>query len=196
MLRFLFFKSTIIIFTSYVPSRIWPLSSPRTTDTWWLNPQFFAAQIQISIPNKYLGFGYKALVFCWNIGWLTTHCTKIGADSKYFENTPNVPKFICPNCLPKPKSLGFRWKKASLDVRSPWYSPSQLGVLTFYAAFNPSMNIIHEHHNLLHGFSILLHFRIHCYCCCYFSPHFSFCLLYIGIKVKVIFSCQIQKSEY
>ena len=36
---------------------------PRTTDSRWLNPQFFAAQIQIPIPNKYLGFGYKDLVF-------------------------------------------------------------------------------------------------------------------------------------
>ena len=26
---------------------------------------------------------------------------------------------IPPNCLPKSKSLGFQWKKASLDVRSP-----------------------------------------------------------------------------
>ena len=33
--------------------------------------------------------------------------TKMGAD-KAAENTPNAPKFICPNCLPKPKSLGFR----------------------------------------------------------------------------------------
>ena len=37
--------------------------STRTTDTRWLNPQFFAVQIQIPIPNKYLGFEYKGLVF-------------------------------------------------------------------------------------------------------------------------------------
>ena len=42
--------------------------------------------------------------------------TKMSAD-KLFENTPNAPKVICPNCLPKPK---FGWKKASLGVRSPW----------------------------------------------------------------------------
>jgi hypothetical protein len=36
-----------------------------------------------------------------------THCTKMGAD-KLAENTPNAPKFIRPNCLSKPKSLGFR----------------------------------------------------------------------------------------
>jgi hypothetical protein len=41
---------------------------PRTTDTQWLNPQFFAAQIRIPIPNKYLGSGYKGLVFCKNNG--------------------------------------------------------------------------------------------------------------------------------
>ena len=49
--------------------------------------------------------------------------TKMGADSSA-ENTPNTPKFICPIFLPKPKSLGFQWKKASLGVRSPWSLPS------------------------------------------------------------------------
>ena len=43
-----------------------------------------------------------------------THFTKMGAD-KSAENTPNAPKFICPNCLPKPKSLGVS-KKSSLWV--------------------------------------------------------------------------------
>ena len=41
-----------------------------------------------------------------------------GAD-KLSKNTQNATKFICPNCLPKPKSLRFWWKKASLGVRSP-----------------------------------------------------------------------------
>jgi hypothetical protein len=35
-----------------------------------------------------------------------THCTKMGADS-WVENAPNAPEFICPICLPKPKSSGF-----------------------------------------------------------------------------------------
>ena len=39
-----------------------------------------------------------------------THSTKMGAD-KLTESTPNAPKFICPNRLPKPKSLVFRWKR-------------------------------------------------------------------------------------
>ena len=34
-----------------------------TMDTQRLNPKFFAAQIQIPIPDKYLGCGYKGLVF-------------------------------------------------------------------------------------------------------------------------------------
>ena len=42
----------------------------------------------------------------------------MGAD-KLVENTPNSAKFICPNCLPKPKNLGFWWKKASLGFRGP-----------------------------------------------------------------------------
>ena len=74
--------------------------------------------------NKNLGFGYKGLVFCRNNGWLMENIdkglgTKMGVD-KLAKNTPNAPKRICPNCLPKPKSLGFLWKKASLGVRSPW----------------------------------------------------------------------------
>ena len=36
--------------------------------------------------------------------------------------TPNAPKFICPVCLPKPKSSGFQWIKAPLGVRSPLYT--------------------------------------------------------------------------
>ena len=36
----------------------------RTTDTRKLNPEFFAARIQIPIRNKYLGCGCKGLVFC------------------------------------------------------------------------------------------------------------------------------------
>ena len=42
----------------------------------------------------------------------------MGADS-LAENTQNAPEFICPICLPKPKSLAFQWKKASLGVRCP-----------------------------------------------------------------------------
>ena len=41
------------------------------------------------------------------------------------ENTENVPKFICLNCLPKPEGLGFRLKKASLGVLSPWLHRSE-----------------------------------------------------------------------
>jgi hypothetical protein len=40
---------------------------------------------------------------------------------KSAEITPNAPKFTCLNCLPKPKSSGFRWKKTSLSVHSLWY---------------------------------------------------------------------------
>ena len=84
----------------------------RTTDTRWLNPKFFATQIQIPIPKTYLGFGYKGLVFCRNNRkhgqW--SHSTKMGAD-KLAKNTPNLsaqaPKF------------GISMKKASSGVRSP-----------------------------------------------------------------------------
>ena len=39
-----------------------------------------------------------------------THCTKMCADS-VAKNNQNSPKFICPICLPKPKTLGFWWKR-------------------------------------------------------------------------------------
>ena len=39
-----------------------------------------------------------------------THCTKMGADG-LAQNTPIASEFICPICLPKPKSSGFQWKK-------------------------------------------------------------------------------------
>ena len=51
--------------------------------------------------------GYKGLAFCRNNGLLMK---KMGAD-KLSENTPNAPKFICPNCLPKSKSFGISMKK-------------------------------------------------------------------------------------
>ena len=77
----------------------------RTTDYGhtMLNPQFFAAQIQIPAPNKYLGFGHEDLV-CRNNGlfiylsnmdkeltvpkWVLMNCSKI---------PPNDPKFVCPS---------------------------------------------------------------------------------------------------
>ena len=49
-----------------------------------------------------------------------THCTKKGADRL----AENAPEFVCPICLPKPKSSGFQCKKASLDVLSPFDFPS------------------------------------------------------------------------
>ena len=42
---------------------------------------------------------------------LTTHSTKMGADKSSAENTPNVPKHFCPNCLPKPRVWDFDEKR-------------------------------------------------------------------------------------
>ena len=70
--------------------------------------------------------------------------------TKSFENTPNAPKFISPNCLPKLKSLELRWKKASLSVGRTWDTLKFLSVsydhtkenLTFHWSFKlgPEMN--------------------------------------------------------
>ena len=55
----------------------------------------------------------------------------MGAD-KSAENTLNAQKIICPNCLPKPKILGFWWRKALLGVRSPF---SKLTIAFLISAF-------------------------------------------------------------
>ena len=90
---------------------------PRTTDTQRLYLKFFAAQIQIPLPNIYLGVRYKGLVF-WRM-------ENMGADSPA-ENTPNASKNFIPKCLPKPQKFEiFEKKKLSLGVRSPWVGPSK-----------------------------------------------------------------------
>ena len=43
--------------------RVHTLAKAQTTDTRMLNLKSFAAQIQIPLPNKYLGVGYKGVVF-------------------------------------------------------------------------------------------------------------------------------------
>jgi hypothetical protein len=101
---------------------------PRTTDLRWLNPQFLAAQIQIPIPNKYLGFGYSPNVS-------TTPVTAMGCRqclplSVVQLKGLTVPKWVLIN-WPKISKMHqnlsaqaqkFRiwWKKVSLGFRSPW----------------------------------------------------------------------------
>ena len=92
----------------------------RTTDTRRLNLKFFEAQIQIPLPNKYLGVGYKGLV-CRNNGWIMENMDKELTVPKWAENTPNASKNFSPKCLPKPKSSRFLKKKLSLGVRSPCF---------------------------------------------------------------------------
>ena len=72
------------------------------------------------IPNKYLGRGYKGLVFCRNNGWIWldngkhgrgTHSTKMGADIVW-PKIPQMPQnlsahFVCPS----PKVLDYNEKK-------------------------------------------------------------------------------------
>ena len=43
--------------------RVHTLAKAQTTDTRMLNLKSFVAQIQIPLPNKYLGVGYKGLGF-------------------------------------------------------------------------------------------------------------------------------------
>ena len=96
----------------------------QTTDTRRLNPSFFSDHIQTPIPNKYLACGYKGLVFCRNNGWIMENMDMgLTVPKCLAGNTPISPEFIWSICLPKTKSSGFQWKKASLCVRSPCFHP-------------------------------------------------------------------------
>ena len=89
-----------------------------TTDTRRLNLKILAAQIQIPLPNKYLGVGYKYLVFCRNNGCIMENMDKELTVPKWIvrpKNTPNASKNFSPKCLPKSKNSRFL-KKSSLWV--------------------------------------------------------------------------------
>ena len=62
--------------------------------------------VQIPIPNKYLGLGYKGLVFCRNNGWLMKNMDKGLTVPKWvLINWPKIPQmpqtfldqFVCPS---------------------------------------------------------------------------------------------------
>ena len=95
----------------------------RTTDKQKAKSQFFAAQIQIPNSTKYLGCGYKGLVFCRNNDWLMENVDKgLKVPEWLLIVQPKIPqsapKFICPICLPKPKSLRFQWRWKKLHWAS------------------------------------------------------------------------------
>ena len=95
----------------------------RTTDYGhtMLNPQFFAAQIQIPAPNKYLGFGHEDLV-CRNNGlfiYLSNMDKELTVPKWVLvvrQKIPRIPQKTSENVVPKPKKF---LKKSSLGVRSP-----------------------------------------------------------------------------
>ena len=85
--------------------------------------KFFAAKIQIPMPNKYLRFGYKGLVFYRNNGWLMENMDKGLTVPKWvlivWPKIPQMPKnwsaqIVCPS----PKFWDFDHQKASLGVPS------------------------------------------------------------------------------
>ena len=58
------------------------LGIPQTTDTRRLNLKIFVGQIQIPLPNKYLGVGYKGLVFCINNSWIMENMKELTVRTK------------------------------------------------------------------------------------------------------------------
>ena len=102
-----------------------PYLGTPTTDVWWLFPKFFT-------PLSYLGdiwdifvLGLKTKVFCRKNNQIHFPMDKGLAVPKWAlivrPKIPQMPqKYISPICLPpKPKRLGYHWKKASSDVRGP-----------------------------------------------------------------------------
>ena len=81
-----------------------------------------------SNPNlkKFLVCGYKGLVFCrgWSMEnmdkWLTVQKWVLINQLKIYNKCP---KMCLPNLSAQAQYLRFRWKKASLGVRSPWTTP-------------------------------------------------------------------------
>ena len=107
---------------------------PRTTDTRRLNLKLFEAQIQIPLPNKYLGFGYKELVFCRNNGWIMENMVKELTVPKWVLIVrPKYPKCL-KNFQPKMSAQAQKFEifenKLSLGVRSP-------SLAWFVAIFHP-----------------------------------------------------------
>ena len=82
------------------------------------------AQIQILIPNKHLGCGYKGLVLCRNNDWIMENLDMGLTVPKWAlivcAKIPQMPQNLSAICTPKPKNSGLQWKKkASSGVRSP-----------------------------------------------------------------------------
>ena len=80
-----------------------------------------AIQIQIPIPNKYLGFINKGLVFCKNIGLIKENMDMPKWVLIVWPEITQMPQslstqFICPS----PNVLDFNEKNASFDICSPW----------------------------------------------------------------------------
>ena len=91
---------------------LWVCMYSRTADTWRLNPWFFAAQIQIQIANKYLGCGYKGLVFCRNNGWIMENMDKGLTVPKWvlivWPKIPQMPQWLASQFVsPSFKNLDF-----------------------------------------------------------------------------------------
>ena len=77
--------------TTYASGQNFAIFIPWTVSV----EKFPVAQIQIPIPKKYLGFGYKSKVFCRNNGWLMENMDK----------GLRVPKWVLKNRVKIPQML-------------------------------------------------------------------------------------------
>ena len=98
--------------------------------------------IQIPIPYKYLGFGYKGLVFCRNNGWLMKNMDKGLTVPKWvLINRPKMPQNLSVQIVcPIPKVWDFDEKRlhwASVVRRMAyWGKIWQIAIFLFLKAYD------------------------------------------------------------
>jgi hypothetical protein len=97
--------------------------SSNSTDCMNAKSLILLAQIQIPIPNKNLGWGYKGLVFSRNNGWIIENMDKGLTVPKWMlivhpKMTKMPQNLFAQFVWPSPKILDFN-EKVSLGIRSP-----------------------------------------------------------------------------
>ena len=113
---------------------------PRTTDTRRLNLKFFAAKIQMPLPNNYLGVGYKGFGFFRNNGWIMENMDKELTVPKWvlivWPKIPQMPQKISPKMSAQVQKFKIFEKRLSLGVRSPCLRLCSPPLIWIFAVFH------------------------------------------------------------
>ena len=73
----------------------------------------------MAISQNIFWLGLRSKVFCGKNNWIMEIMDKGMKVPKWFGQ--KYPKIYSTDFSNWPKTLGYRWKRASFDVRSPWY---------------------------------------------------------------------------